>query len=345
MKRKQSLPLPLELVKDFEKTHPGCWEWIDYVREGKGKDLPDWNNLCFCPLGGAQGIMIEKYHDTDLNTAALLAALASWRQYKEIYSFSEELKETLYAQSDDIVMPIDILYQIPFPCVYISTGNDEGFFTFFEHDMNTFHMELRFCIIKKTIDGIIKILNTWVHLKDGYTILDGINDGLDLAIKNAEKYGDKITEVFSAMDLDLFSEDIAKWFFDEIAKRFQLVLYICAENAEIEENAQQKKITRKPSGNKPKDTYREIRSWDVGVKYAYAVRKTQTETTSAAGESNAIKTHGTHNSHRPHTRRGHWHHYWIGSRSDGSRKLILKWTAPIFVGGSSDDAITTIHKI
>ena len=34
MKRKQSLPLPLELVKDFEKTHPGCWEWIDYVREG-----------------------------------------------------------------------------------------------------------------------------------------------------------------------------------------------------------------------------------------------------------------------------------------------------------------------
>lgn len=128
MKRKQSLPLPLELVKDFEKTHPGCWEWIDYVREGKDKDLPDWNNLCFCPLGGAQGIMIEKYHDTDLNNAALLAALASWRQYKEIYSFSEELKETLYAQSDDIVMPIDILYQIPFPCVYISTGNDEGFF-------------------------------------------------------------------------------------------------------------------------------------------------------------------------------------------------------------------------
>lgn len=341
MKRKQSLPLPLELVKDFEKTHPGCWEWIDYVREGKGKDLPDWNNLCFCPLGGTQGIMIEKYHDTDLNNAALLAALASWRQYKEIYSFSEELKETLYAQSDDIVMPIDILYQIPFPCVYISTGNDEGFFTFFEHDMNTFHMELRFCIIKKTIDGIIKILNTWAHLKDGYTILDGINDGLDLAIKNAEKYGDKITEVFSAMDLDLFSEDIAKWFFEQIARRFQLVLYICAENAEIEENTQQKKITRKPSDNKPKDVYREIRSWDVGVKYAHNVQKAQTE----AANNDRIRTHGSHSSPRPHTRRGHWHHYWIGSQSDSSRKLVLKWTAPIFVGGSSDDAITTIHKI
>ena len=40
----------------------------------------------------------------------------------------------------------------------------------------------------------------------------------------------------------------------------------------------------------------------------------------------------------------HWHHYWTGSRSDNSRKLILKWTAPTFVG-SADDTITTIQKL
>ena len=51
----------------------------------------------------------------------------------------------------------------------------------------------------------------------------------------------------------------------------------------------------------------------------------------------------THKPHRPHTRRGHWHHYWTGTKDN--RKLILKWTAPIFVGGSSDNIITTINKI
>ena len=28
----------------------------------------------------------------------------------------------------------------------------------------------------------------------------------------------------------------------------------------------------------------------------------------------------------PHTRRGHWHHYWTGKRGTDERKLILKWT-------------------
>ena len=48
---------------------------------------------------------------------------------------------------------------------------------------------------------------------------------------------------------------------------------------------------------------------------------------------------------RPHTRRGHWHHYWVGSDKDNSRKLILKWTAPMFIGGGSDDTIATVNKI
>lgn len=38
------------------------------------------------------------------------------------------------------------------------------------------------------------------------------------------------------------------------------------------------------------------------------------------------------NSMRPHMRRGHWHHYWVGSRdNDEERKLILKWVAPIMI--------------
>ena len=46
---------------------------------------------------------------------------------------------------------------------------------------------------------------------------------------------------------------------------------------------------------------------------------------------------------RPHTRRGHWHHYWKGERGSSHRKLILKWLAPIFIKGYdvNDNVVTT----
>lgn len=338
MKRKnQNLPLPLELVKQFEKTYPNCWEMVEYVRQGKGKELPNWNDLCYCPLAGTQTVMFEKYHNLDVNEASLLAALASWRQYKEIYSFSEELKETLFAQSEDMVIPTEVLYRIPFPCVYINLDEDEGFFVFFEQDMHTLQMELRFCIVSKTEP----MFNTWIHIGENYTISDGISDGIDLMIKNQKKYN---------LPHNIPKEEIKEYNFDKVSKLFQLVLYICAENAEIEENPEQKKITRKPQPQtKPKDVYREIRSWDVGFKYAYNVRKANAindnEINDKESNTDLSTADNKHRSHRPHTRRGHWHHYWIGSELSNNRKLILKWTAPIFVGGNSDDTITTIHKI
>lgn len=47
----------------------------------------------------------------------------------------------------------------------------------------------------------------------------------------------------------------------------------------------------------------------------------------------------------PHARRGHWHHFWIGKHETNERKLILKWVAPMFINGSEDDNIATIHPV
>lgn len=38
---------------------------------------------------------------------------------------------------------------------------------------------------------------------------------------------------------------------------------------------------------------------------------------------------------------GHWHHYWTGSKSEPEqRKLILKWTHPMLIGGYTDNVVT-----
>lgn len=341
MKRKQQLPLPLEIVKDFSERHPNCWDYVEYIREGRGVDLPKWNPLCYCPIAGTQAIMLEKYHDTNVNSAALLSALASWRQYKEIYSFSDELRDTLYEQNDDIVIPTEILYQLPFPCIYISINENKGFFVFFEQDMKTFQMELRFVFAERNGNNI-EYMYMWLHLQEGYTVSDGIKEGIKLIKKNSKLYREASIDNFN---VDCCLDELFDYHYEEICKNIQLVLYICAENAEVEENPQQKQITRKPpNGSKPKDVYREIRAWDVGVKYAYHYQKA-IKAINDASDKTTSTSHAEHRSHRPHTRRGHWHHYWVGSRTDNSRKLILKWTAPIFVGGSSDDTIPTIHKM
>lgn len=47
---------------------------------------------------------------------------------------------------------------------------------------------------------------------------------------------------------------------------------------------------------------------------------------------------------RPHMRRAHWHHYWIGPR-DGDRKLVLKWIPPTMVGVGKEIKSPTVHLV
>lgn len=124
----------------------------------------------------------------------------------------------------------------------------------------------------------------------------------------------------------------------------QMVFYILSINSDIEENSTQKKIYRPSlspetnhSAQKVKDKYSEVRMWDVGFRIGASVRANrQTKEVSAA-------THqGSHSSKRPHIRRGHWHNFWVGPKSnkDGNgagrqteRKLVLRWIPPTFIGG------------
>lgn len=36
---------------------------------------------------------------------------------------------------------------------------------------------------------------------------------------------------------------------------------------------------------------------------------------------------------RPHSRKGHWHHFWTGSKNSDNRKLELRWLSPTFING------------
>ena len=343
MKHKnQNLPLPLKAIKNFEKHCPHCWEYVEFMRNGQGNDYPLWNSLCYIPIAATNAILQNKCNIFNMETCAYYAALSAWRQFKEIYTFSTELKETLYSQANtEITIPIEILYHIPYPCVYISFDQNNGFFSFFEHDTNTNELELRFLFVQANGDNIEPTLNVYLHLKEGYTVSDGIKRGIEIIRENAKNNGFKLSE----NELSNFE----KYVKTIISRNIQLILYICADNAEIESSSTQGE-TKKADTNTlrnvpPKDVFREIRSWDVGFKYAKLVKEYNQNNTSNETSDNADSYHNSFSKKRPHTRRGHWHHYWTGSTSNNSRKLILKWTAPIFVAGNSDETITTINNV
>lgn len=332
-KKTQLPPLPLQAVREFEEAHQHCWEGVQFMRDGKTTKELDWDDLCYVPIGASQAVL-ERLNDREMfKNAPLLSALAGWRIYKEIYRFTPELRDLLFEQADgDLVVPIDAIMRMPYPVIYIDISDEEqesGFFVFFDDNRYSsygnkdFTLELRFYELERQNGQIVDRKNLYLHLHEGWTVSDGIND----AMKQVPNFP---FEEAAALWKDILSSHVNKY--------IQLLLYICAQNADISEAKGQKHRTERGAIANPKDTYREIRQWDVGVKIAKIIRKSKEN----GAEPKPRISGGKHNSPRPHTRRGHWHHFWVGSRTDpDNRKQIIRWVAPTFVGGDTSNVIVT----
>lgn len=326
-KKNDTTPTPLKLVKEFDERFPGAYDLVEKMR---AEPSLEWNKeKCYIPLAATIPIIDKYIIKKDQNTdPSALAAFSAWRQYKEIYHFDRELAGELYQQADDLEdIPVAVLEILPFPCLYIELEDDvfQGFFVWWEQDfyldVDTKEYELRFLAVGN--DESLEIYH--LHICDGGTLRE-----------STERTSHKIKRGLMMQGRTVNGEFIDKYAQEQtqvVSRLVQLVLYICAENADVAENPEQKEITRKPSaGTRPKDVYREIRKWDVGVKIGKMIRQQKYYSSGASG-------HGT--TKRPHVRRGHYHHYWIGSEKDGTRRLILRWVAPTFVNGAADDVIVT----
>ena len=135
-----------------------------------------------------------------------------------------------------------------------------------------------------------------------------------------------------------------------LQKTLQLVLYLCAENAELvpEPSATGRESTPALKNVVTrKDRYSDIRRWDVGVRIGAAIRKYRSdvkiENSASSIEEVESKERTGHASPRPHMRRGHWHHFWTGARKDAERKLVLRWIPPTFIGKDVDTTPVVLH--
>lgn len=315
---------PLRLVRREPKWFPGIWEALDACREAKAEGEMDWPDYCHLPIGAAHTALVDMYGLSNEQAAQLCAELTAcytWRQSRVIYNFDPDLAEALAAQAESMedtdVLPVELLLHLPYSCIYIKAPGvlDEhldGCFVWIEHDINREAPELR---VQCVLDGYEYSVPLVLHLVSG-TILDCIQDTNTEIAKHTDNPEMQASGV----------EDIRM-----LLTAIQLLLYLVSDNAEVEETPRlaRKRGNGAPSRSQDEDKMSNVQANDVGFRIGSAIRA-----------SRYASHKGTGKAKRPHSRRGHWHHYWAGAQGTPERRLILKWTAPTFVHGVNGEEIT-----
>lgn len=342
---KKETYLPLEVLKKITEQYPKAWEQMAMFHSENGSpELGSWPEWCYAPMSAALAVASKGY---DLNklpidirmgmtsVAQTIFALAPWRLSKEVYVIDEDLKNFLFEQDGELDVPDEILLQLPYPCFYVELPNTyyradkiHGFFVTLEYDIINSDKELKPVFL--TEDG--SVFSYSIHI--GAKTIDESVDMLDKqALENTN--GNKELKRLALRAMQDSAE--TKIFLKQI---LQVILYILAQNAEIAQNSEQSFITKR--GKTIKDKYSEIRKWDVGIRVGAAIRQQKMREQSEQPERNQ----NGHNSPRPHMRRGHWHHFWTGPKTEpDERKLILKWLSPMTVAANPDDTPIVLHKV
>lgn len=296
------------------------------------RGLGSWDSWCYAPIAAATAVVMmagsssgffEKLNS--IGYAQAIAALAPWRRDKEVFVMDEGLQELLSEQADDLKLDSETLLHLPYTCFYIQFNpaleyNGEeyhGVFVHLESNPESKARELRLLYLRQ--DG--QTMGVPIHIGAG-TIEESLKMTYRSAFNNLSSDQDFFRKTLEK------NESRYKEQADFYRQTMQMVLYILAENAEITPNPEQETHTKRSYQGTIKDRYSEIRKWDVGVKTGNAVRAYR-KRVEAFPETES----GTHASPRPHMRRGHWHHFWIGRKDVPSeRKIVLRWVAPTFVG-------------
>lgn len=282
----------------------------------------------------------DKKHEW-VEVISLGATLELWKENKQVYKIDDDFIHEL-VMTDNIHIPIDIIEQLPYQtfCIDMTENN------YFED------IDEIFIHIRKTPNGII--LYIFRILGEISWQLEIVFDEHVIETKGGFSYytynRNLIPEVPEYLEV---SKDIEKKYegmtvsnknFDDFCIFIvQLLLYLCATNADIQENPITKTTYKKPKA-KYKNKFSEIHQWDVGVRIGNTIRKNKVSRNSNKEKKEVDISQETteRKAVSPHCRRAHWQHYHVGP---GRKQTILKWIGITFVNGTKEDIPVTIHKV
>lgn len=322
-------------LEKWGRNHPDISRMVDAVRAERRKGWPEY---IFLPVDTALEIMrwylpdareqsdARRNHALAIN-ATQLQFFSAWRVTQGIYRFDPTLYEQLRETSITGSIPGEVLLRLPEWCVYLETpgmtmpqsGSGEtplhGVWAWLDREAERGRPLLKF-----TFDA-----DPSASVDSGQVWLDGT---IEQAIQEAEvALPETMLKDYTRMARSVYSSILS------------LLLYLCAENAEIGEDHKrppcpQPKRTKGIERLFPADKPRE---WNVGTRMGAALRRAHVtfQTDSMHPE---VQT-GQHV--RPHVRRAHWHTYRAGP---GRTDRRVKWLPPIPVNVDDYDKLPAVIR-
>lgn len=300
---------------------------MEYFHDHNGKDgMPAWHDWCYAPMAAARAITSAKGDSfAAITDMAAISALAPWRLNKQVYRMDPDTERMLMEQTE-LSIPGEILLHLPFDSFYVELSTDllglsdlHGFFVHLEDDANSHEAELRILYLKK--DGTVLF---------GYPVYIGTGTIQESQEKVAEVSGRNMAALH--LDAPVTGRDMAL-LEPCLTKTLQVILYLCSANKDVQMRESTKERPQKSSPARQRDVrdrYQDLQQYDVGIRVGAAIRKSRILYATSPGGST-----GSHASPRPHMRRGHWHHFWRGKRSEPeARELVLHWIAPTAINAA-----------
>lgn len=306
--------LPLKVVNSLESYYQGCWDMIGF----KLADIKN-NAINYEQYFSRLVAWLKKYNAPDENhrkaIACTLLIAAVWRKNKQIFNFDKEILKEFCNQKINFDMPTEIFEQLPYPCIYIAVDGFGG---------------LNGIWVMKCSDDLG---NKYICI-NLFAAYDRIT-GCRLDVNGNNTINDIIKSYFDNQKVSRRSKKEKEYLREKLKLALQCLLYICAANAEIEEDPIQKTRYRAPSAEEfIKDKVREVKKWNCGKresKIIYSDFGLYPRVVPAMKEDQIRNVKSS--SKRCHVRRSHWHHYWTGSSKNGTRRMELRWISAM-----------TIHK-
>ncbi len=245
--------------------------------------------------------------------------LQNWALYNQIFRFDKVLFDTLTTNTEDISVSVDAFSHLPYPAFFIENEFDDkynhyiGVFVIVEKDKY-----VSLCFIRKDLVWF----DTDIKLDRGNLSISALTDDY------IEVTGDRNKNyMFESREL--------------VKRIAPVLLYLCAENKEVEKiKIQKEKKKKKGKASSPAKTlYTDNR---VGYKIGAEIRKAKTRYV----YDNSAKGNGKGTKKSPHFRKAHYHSYWTGKRNSDERKLIVKFLPPTYVNNTeNDNVVPTIHPV
>lgn len=296
---------PLALLERIKKTYMHTFYYLDRQRS-----LPSVSDSVYLHL-------VETGMELSAAVASVpvVAACYTWRTRKRMYVFDDALARSLAAQAEDAFasgkLPEDLIPQLPMKAFYVQAPEVlckglDGFFLWREGE---FRLRLVFLMA-----DMFSSFSAAVCIAPEMSLADCLPDPdawIYPHILNAAR-GNSV-----ALDLvmgHIYCPGPCQYMIHNLILRaLQLVQYLSCDNADITlpENL---KAASSSSGTSQGDSGE---TYTVGKEIGKALREAAQHTPGVSPKA--------------HTRKGHWHSYWVGPKT-GERKKITKWVAPTLVG-------------